>query len=206
LSRQVSSSRCRCNIRPGLILCDLGYSWDHFLRISEATCVLLHPDQTAAIITRTVRWIFVLSTRQLSVKASVHQPCLTDSFPEAPFFRSILGCPFPAEVRATAEGRIPIIERLASYTVYSHPQVSAKTAFLLHLGVLRVLTMLAVKNDDAVALMSDSVGLLSRLIARIAADSGRLYESDGEGFGGPSLSVTMLVLATHSVPADKSGD
>jgi hypothetical protein len=101
-----------------------------------------------------------------------------------------LGCPFPPDGRAT-EGRIPIIERLASYTVYSHPRVPAKAAFSLHFSVLRVLTMLAVKNDDAVALLSDSVGLLSRLIARIAADSGKLYESDGDGFGGPSLSVAM---------------
>jgi hypothetical protein len=132
---------------------------------------------------------------------------------EASLFRGILACPFSSSEGGSTTttndaGRIPIIERLASYIVYDpqqhqHKQVSsslsssppppAKATLALHLAVLRLLSMLTVKNDDAVALLAESVGLLSRLIVRIAVDAGALYESDGDGFGGPFLSVGMCV-------------
>lgn len=100
---------------------------------------------------------------------------------EALLFRSLLDTPFELAPDRYENGVYPLIERLSSYLHYSKTGLSLKQTCAIHTAILDLLSMLSIKNSDAVTLLSESPSLIPRLITRIAYDIGLIFECDGSG-------------------------
>lgn len=113
-------------------------------------------------------------------------------------YRSLLATPFSPKPAAGGENtsRIPLVETLAGYLHYASPEASPIFTAQMHILALRFFLRLYAKSAgehaqgrgrgedaDLSTLLSGSQALIPKLISRIAADAGVLYESDGVGFG-----------------------